>query len=147
MGAQIRQFRNCVYNTFNRLVAVVRLSTSRLKPASPSAARLQAIELSPSREADSCSATQEFPNILWNPQVHYRVHKSPLRVPILSRVYPVCTNPFCLSKICFLITTHLLLGLPSGFFPSDLPTQSSAHSAFFPMRATCSAHNKLGLWN
>jgi hypothetical protein len=40
MAAQIRQFRNCVYNTFNCLVAVVTLSTSRLNPARLSAARL-----------------------------------------------------------------------------------------------------------
>jgi hypothetical protein len=33
------------------------------------------MELSPSREAANCAATQELLSILWNPEVHHRVQR------------------------------------------------------------------------
>jgi hypothetical protein len=81
------------------------------------------MELSPSWETANCAATQEFPNILWNPKFHYRVHKSPPTVPILSQINSVHTAPPYLTKIHFNIILHLCLSLPSGLFSSGFPTK------------------------
>jgi hypothetical protein len=78
-------------------------------------------ELSPSWETANYAGTQELPNILWNPKVHYRVHKSLPLIPILSQINPVHTIPSYLRPTSILFT-HLCLGLPSGLFPSGFPT-------------------------
>jgi hypothetical protein len=56
-------------------------------------------EQSPSWEANSHSASQGIPQLLWNLMVYYHIHKSPPLVPILSQMHPVHSFPPCFPKI------------------------------------------------
>jgi hypothetical protein len=96
------------------------------------------VQKRPSWEANWSSSNQAIPSILWTPKVHYRIHNSPPPVPILSQIDPVHAPPppTHVSKINFIITLRLRLGLPSGFLPSGFPTKTLYAPRFSPISAT-----------
>jgi len=57
------------------------------------------MEQTPSWEANSSSASQEIPGILWNAKFYCRVHKSPPLVLTLSQINPAHAFPTNLFKI------------------------------------------------
>jgi hypothetical protein len=79
---------------------------------------------SSSWESNRFAASQEIPRILWNPKVHYRSHKCPPPVPILSQINPDHTPTSYILKIHHNIIYHLRMGIPSGLFPSVFHTKT-----------------------
>ena len=95
---------------------------------------------SPSLEANWFAASQEIPRISRNPKVHYRTHKRTPPVSILGQPNPVhIPNPTSWRSI-LILSTHLLLGLPSGVFPSGFPTKTLYTPLSSSIRATCPVH-------
>jgi len=79
------------------------------------------MELSPFWEASRFSASQEIPRILWNPQVHCRIHKCHHLSLTWARSVQSTPSNLTSRRSMSILSSHLRLGLPCGLFPSGFP--------------------------
>jgi len=97
-------------------------------------------EQSLSWKANWFSTNQEIPRILWNPKVHYLIHKYLSPVPILSQLDLVHTPTSQFLKIHLNIILPSKPGSPKLFFPSGFHTKNPVYTSPYPIRATYLAH-------
>jgi hypothetical protein len=98
------------------------------------------MEQNPSWEANWFLASQEISWVLWNPNVHYRIHKCQPPIPILSQLNSVHTPTSTFWRSILILSSHLRLGLTSGLFPSGFPAITLYKTLLYSIRATCPAH-------
>ena len=97
------------------------------------------MEQFPSWEANRSWGSQEIPHVLWNPKVHYRIHKSRPHVPVLIQINSLHALIPLLEKPFLILSSYLLLGLLSVLFLSETH-QNAVCTSLFPTLATCPAH-------
>jgi len=76
------------------------------------------------RAANSQAHSQEVIYLLWNPKVHYYVHKNLPLVSFLSQMNPVHTFPAISLRSILILYYHLCLCLSSDLFLSGFPIKN-----------------------
>jgi hypothetical protein len=97
------------------------------------------MEQNPSIENSSHSDSQASTRPPRNPKDHYRAHKGPPLVPILSQMNPVRNLPSHFPKIHSNIYNPRLR-LLSGLFPLGFPTEAQDEFLNSPICAICNAY-------
>ena len=96
------------------------------------------MEQIPFWEPNRFSASQEIPHILWNQKVHYRIHKCPPPVPILSQIHSIH------SSLPLFLNIHLIIIFSStrGFSKWSLSLIFSHQNPVYtsPLPHTCYMH-------
>ena len=115
-----------------RCNSYIKLSQKWLVPLLSCNILTYSMEQSPSWEVNRFWASQGIPRILGNPKVHYRIHKCPPPVHILSQLDPVHTTTSHFLKIHLQIILPSTPGLPSDLLLSGFPTKTLYSPLLYP---------------
>jgi hypothetical protein len=108
---------------------------------------VNSMQHSPSWKANRFSASQEIPQILWNPKVHYLIHKCPPNVPNLSHLDPIHSPTSYFLKIHLNINLLSMPGASKWFLSLRFPTKSLYTPLLYPYMLHAPPILFLSIWS